>query len=102
MPDLTPGTTITISVTKVPAEPRHRKTIERLMRLQPSIQRTLTRVAKVRSRKNPVNQRGGRMWISRIAATRCVSAAKGATFSLRVTPQLIPDVKAISRFVSIA
>jgi predicted component of type VI protein secretion system len=102
MTDLTPGASITISVTKVPAEPRHRKTIERLMRLQPAVQRTLTRVAKARARKNPVNQRGGRMWVARIAATRCVKAAKGATFSLRVTPQIIPDVKAISRFVSIA
>ncbi len=102
MTELTPGTTVTISVIKVPREPRHRKTIERLMRLQPAIQRTLTRVARVRGRTNPVNQRGGRMWISRIAATRCVSASKGAKFSLRITPQIIPDVKAISRFVEIA
>ncbi|MSR28172.1 MAG: hypothetical protein EXS03_01170 [Phycisphaerales bacterium] len=102
MTDLIPGTTVTISVIKVPAQPRHRKTIERLMRLQPAIQRTLSRVARVRGRTNPVNQRGGRMWISRMAATRCVRAEKGAKFTLRVTPQIIPDVKAIMRFVEIA
>lgn len=102
MTALTAGTTVTISVKKVPQEPRHRKTIERLMRLQPAIQRTLTRVARQRGRDNPLNQRGGRMWTSRIPATRCVEAALGAKFKLRVTPQIIPDVKAIARFVEIA
>ena len=56
MTALIAGTTVTISVKKVPLEPRHRKTIERLMRLQPAIQRTLTRVARRRGRANPVNQ----------------------------------------------
>ncbi len=100
--ELIAGTTVTISVTKVPAQPKHRKTIERLMRMQPAIQRTLTRVAKARTRATPWNQRGGRMWASRLAATRCVGAALGAKFTLKVTPQIIPDVKAIQRFVEIA
>ena len=99
---LTAGKTVTISVTKLPAEAKHRKTIERLMRLQPSIQRTLTRVARERGRTNPENQRGGRMWISRIPATRCVRAEVGAKFTLRVTPKIIPDVMAVQRFIAVA
>ncbi len=99
---LTAGTTVTISVIKVPKEARHRKTIERLMRLQPAVQRTLTRVARERTRTTPWNQRGGRMWAARIAATRCVGAELGAKFQLKVTPKIIPDVLAIARFVSIA
>ncbi len=102
MTALIAGKTVTISVKKVPLEARHRKTIERLMRLQPAIQRTLTRVARRRGRENPVNQRGGRMWISHIPATRCVAAEKGAQFSLRVTPKIIPDVLAVQRFIEIA
>ncbi len=102
MTALTAGTTVTISVKKVPLEPRHRKTIERLMRLQPAVQRTLTRVARRRGRDNPLNQRGGRMWVSRIPATRCVGAELGAKFTLRVTPKIIPDVLAVQRFLEIA
>ena len=102
MTALTAGKTVTISVLKVPAAPRHRKTIERLMRLQPAVQRTLTRVAKRRGRENPRNQRGGRMWTSRIPATRCVSASLGATFPLKVTAKIIPDIQAVSRFIKIA
>ncbi len=101
MTALIPGKTVTISVKKVPVEARHRKTIERLMRLQPAVQRTLTRIARKRGRDNPLNQRGGRMWISRIPATRCVGAELGAKFTLRVTPKIIPDVMAIQRFVEI-
>jgi len=102
MTALTAGKTVTISVLKMPAAPRHRKTIERLMRLQPAVQRTLTRVAKRRGRENPRNQRGGRMWTSRIPATRCVSASLGATFPLKVTAKIIPDIQAVSRFIKIA
>ncbi|MSR44147.1 MAG: hypothetical protein EXS15_02155 [Phycisphaerales bacterium] len=102
MTALIAGKTVTISVTSVPKEPRHRKTIERLMRLQPAVQRTLTRVARKRGRDNPLNQRGGRMWVSRIPATRCVGAELGAKFTLRVTPQIMPDVMAVSRFLEIA
>ncbi len=101
MTALIAGKTVTISVKKVPVEARHRKTIERLMRLQPAVQRTLTRIARKRGRDNPLNQRGGRMWISRIPATRCVGAELGAKFTLRVTPKIIPDVMAIQRFVEI-
>lgn len=99
---LTAGKTISISVKTLPAEPRHRKTIERLMRMQPAVQRTLTRVARKRGRDNPLNQRGGRMWVSRIPATRCVGAEVGAKFTLRVTPKIIPDVMAVARFLEIA
>jgi hypothetical protein len=101
MTALTAGKTVTISVLKVPVAPRHRKTIERLMRLQPAVQRTLTRVAKRRGRENPRNQRGGRMWTARIPATRCVSASLGATFPLKITAKIIPDVQAVSRFIKI-
>lgn len=99
---LTPGTTVTLRVKTVPSTAKARKTIERLMRLNPKVQRTLDRVATVRGRTNPLNQRGGRMWTSRIAATKCVSCAKGATFPLRITPQIMPDVASVSRYIEIA
>ena len=43
---LTPGSTVTLRVKTVPATAKARKTIERLMRLNPKAQRTLDKVAK--------------------------------------------------------
>lgn len=99
---LTPGTTVTLRVKTVPATAKARKTIERLMRLNPKAQRTLDKVAKVRGRTTPLNQRGGRMWASRIPATKCVGCEAGATFPLRITPQIIPDVASVGRYIEIA
>jgi hypothetical protein len=41
------------------------------------------------------------MWTARIPATRCVSASLGATFPLKITAKIIPDVQAVSRFIKI-
>ncbi|MSR18869.1 MAG: hypothetical protein EXS00_06860 [Phycisphaerales bacterium] len=99
MSDLTLGATVKFSIKSVPAAIKHRKTIHRLMRMQPSIQRILGRLAKIRDRKNDRHQRGGRIWTSRIKATQVLVVEKGATFAVRVTPQLIPDIKSVSRFL---
>ncbi len=98
---LTPGTTVTLRVKTVPTTAKGRKTIERLMRLNPKVQRTLDKVAKVRGRTTPLNQRGGRMWTARMKATKVVNLSKGASFSLFVTPQIVPDIKSVSKFVTV-
>ena len=100
--NLTPGTTVTLRVKTVPTTAKGRKTIERLMRLNPKVQRTLDKVAKVRGRTTPLNQRGGRMWASRMVATKCVNCEAGATFPLRITPQIMPDVASVGRYIEIA
>jgi hypothetical protein len=65
------------------------------------VQRVLTRIATARGRDNVVQQRGGRMWTARMKATKVVNLSKGASFSLFVTPQIVPDIKSVSKFVTV-
>ncbi|MDA0802401.1 MAG: hypothetical protein O2819_01395 [Planctomycetota bacterium] len=100
--DFTPGTTVTLAVTKVPAKVSHIKTLQRLMRMQPDIQRGLSKVAKARHRKNREQPRGGRIWVARIRATKLIRVAEGETFTLFVTPQIVPDLRAVSHYLKAA
>ncbi|MDA1007700.1 MAG: hypothetical protein O2800_01660 [Planctomycetota bacterium] len=97
--DFTPGTTVSLTITKVPVAEGHKKTLARLMRMQPDIQRGLTRVAKRRQHKNREQQRGGRIWTSRIRATKLVRVATGESFTLFVSPQIVSDLQAVASYV---
>ncbi len=97
---LAPNDTVTFAVASVPSRPAQRKTIERLMRMQPGIQRSLyKRARKRRQTDNVAHQRGGRMWMVRVSATKMVRAEIGQTFTIRVTPQIIPDIRSVERFL---
>jgi hypothetical protein len=37
-----------------------------------------------------------------MTATKCVGCEAGATFPLRITPQIMPDVASVSRYIEIA
>ncbi len=100
--DFTPGQTVSLSVIKVPSKVSHVKTLQRLMRMQPDIQRGLSRVAKARQGKNREQARGGRIWVARIRATKLVRVAPGETITLFVTPQIIPDLRSVSAYLQAA
>lgn len=100
--DFTPGSTVSLVVTKVPAKTSHVKTLERLLRMQPDIQSGLARVAKARQGKNREQQRGGRIWVARIRATKLVRVAPGAALTLFVTPQIVPDLRAVAAYLKAA
>lgn len=100
MAELASGSTVTFTIKSLPRTARQRKTLQRLMRLQPTVQRTLTRLAKVRGRKTPWTQRGGRLFARRRTPTKVVVPTVGATFTLRIAPQIIPDVKSVERYLS--
>lgn len=95
--DIAPGQTITFTVTRVPARIASRKTIRRLMRMQPHIQKGLRQLAKRRATvDNRDTARGGRIWIDRAKTTKLTYVKKGETFTLRVTPQIIPDIQSVA------
>ncbi|MFO0875068.1 MAG: hypothetical protein U0575_14000 [Phycisphaerales bacterium] len=98
---LSPQQTVTFTITSLPKNANGVKTLQRLMRLQPTIQRGLRRVATRRKRDdNDVHARGGRMWTSRVRVTKLVNPAVGETFTLRLTPQILPDVKSVEKYLS--
>ncbi len=103
MPDLiAPLQTLTFTVEKVPQRAAQVKTIERLMRLEPDRQRTLRRLQHRRKiYDNIVGIRAGRKWINRVRATKVTRVIPGETFTITVTPQVIPDLRSIEKFLKV-
>ncbi|MHC4218982.1 MAG: hypothetical protein ACYSU7_11065 [Planctomycetota bacterium] len=97
---IAPQKTVTFTVTTVPQRTAQRKTIERLMKMQPDIQRGLKlRARRRRQHDNIVDIRAGRKWIQRVRATKLARVETGQSFTLTLTPQIIPDVKSVERFL---
>lgn len=93
---------VTFTVTQLPRTEGGRKTLQRLMRMNPKTQRSLAKLSKTRMTKlNERRPRAGRIWLARVPATRLVQVAVGESFTLTMTPQLLPDVKSIERYVAV-
>ena len=75
-----PQRTVTFTVTKLPHGAAARKTIERLMRLQPEIQKELDRRAdRRRQKENVTRRRAGGMWTSRVRTVKLAHLKQGAS-----------------------
>jgi hypothetical protein len=97
---LTPQNTVTFTITKLPRREAQRKTIQRLMQIQPEVQKGLKALQKQRQQKdNRTYVRAGRPWTDRARATRLTRVEKGATFTLRLTPQIIPDLRSVEQYL---
>jgi hypothetical protein len=99
---IAPLKTVTFTVSKLPSGVGHLRTIERLMRMQPHLQKELKRRAmRRRQTDNRQTRRGGRIWIDRARAVKLAHCEAGQTFTLFLTPQIIPDVRSVERFLTI-
>ncbi|NNF42286.1 MAG: hypothetical protein HKN62_04425 [Phycisphaerales bacterium] len=97
---LAPQKKVTFTVNKMPRRAADVKTIQRLMRLQPEIRKGLKALQKRRRQKDNVTYiRAGVPWTNRAKATRLTRVEPGATFTLELTPQIIPDVKSVERYL---
>ncbi|MHC4834148.1 MAG: hypothetical protein ACYTFH_09730 [Planctomycetota bacterium] len=98
-----PSTTMTFTIVKAPKAEAARKTLVRLMQMQPEIKKGLSMLKVRRDREDNIKKiRGGRPWTSRAKAAKLVNVADGATFTLRVTPQIVPDLKSVGKYLSAA
>lgn len=98
--EVAPSKSYTFTVTSTPARVAQQKTIMRLMRMQTDIQRGLERLARRRKVVDNRNtNRAGRNWVSRVRPTKLVRAEKGQTFTLLVTPQIMPDLRSVKDFI---
>jgi hypothetical protein len=99
---IAPLRTVTFTVTKLPAGVGHVRTIERLMRMQPDLQKELRRRhMRRRQSDNRQTRRGGRIWIARAGAVKLVRCEAGRSFTLLITPQMIPDIRSVERFLTV-
>lgn len=100
MADVAPLKTITFTVKQVPQRTAQVKTIRRLMQMQRDVQRALDLRARLRRRED--NKRGirsGRIWVDRAKASKVVRVEPGETFTLTVTPQIMPDLESVKPFL---
>ena len=98
---IAPKKNITFTVTSVPKRDAQIKTIQRLMRMQVHIQQGLRHLA-IRRRQvdNVTTIRAGRPWTNRKKVTKLTPVQQGETFTLLITPQIIPDIKSVEKFLA--
>lgn len=93
---------VTFTVSRLPKTDRAKKTLARLMRMNPSTQAVLKRLADDRLRnRNVRSPRAGRIWTSRVAATKLVRVDLGESFTLTMTPQILPDVQSVGGYLTV-
>ena len=97
---IAPQKTVQFTITKVPRRAAERKTIDRLMRMQPAIQGGLRKLAQRRRRQDNVRYiRAGVAWINRARVTRLTRVEEGETFTLTITPQILPDLSSVQAYL---
>jgi hypothetical protein len=100
---IVPNTDLTFTIVKAPTRPAPRKTIERLMWMQPQVKKDLSMLQRVRKQKGiKYTIRAGRVWFDRPRATRTVRCEQGASFTLHVTPQLVNDLKSVAKYLDVS
>ena len=91
---------VTFTLTSVPRRAAERKTLDRLMRMEPGIVRGMKKLQKKRRMVDNVTTiRAGRKWTSRARVTRITHLVPGATFTISVTPQIEPDLKSVQKYL---
>ena len=100
---IAPNQEFTFTVERLPRAESQRKTLARLMRMQPSVKKSLRKLAQRRKREdNQKHQRGGRMWTARVKAPKLVTPERGASFTLYVSPQLLPDIQSVESCLKVS
>ncbi|MBL8880132.1 MAG: hypothetical protein JNG88_13520 [Phycisphaerales bacterium] len=99
--NITPNTTVVMTVTATPTREAGLKTIIRLARKDPSQQR----IQRHRKAKRPSWQewrRGGRFWHHQMRTEHGIRVARGASFKFRATTDVLRDLESIAQWVSVS
>lgn len=97
---LAPNKSFTFEIKKSPVAASKKKTLQRLMQMQPEVSRGLRKLSDRRKKfDNRDTNRGGRIWVDRAKASKLVRIEPGQTFTLRVTPQILPDIKSVEKYL---
>jgi len=98
---IVPKSEMTFTIATVPTRPAAKKTIERLMWMQGDKKRDLKMLQRRRKQKDIKHTvRAGRVWLDRPRATRTARCEIGASFTVRVTPQIVNDLKSVAQYLN--
>ncbi|MGD9689926.1 MAG: hypothetical protein AB7K52_09770 [Phycisphaerales bacterium] len=95
------GQSIKCTIAKAPRNAANRKTLERLMRLQPSVARGLRNAHRKRQQNLVVYNRGNRDWTKRESCGKIIKVAKGATWTMVYSVTLAPDLQSIADCIKV-
>ena len=99
---IVPNQQMTFTVTRAPRTAAAKKTLERLMGMQTSIQRGRKKLHTQRRLKDNVTYvRAGRKWVNRRRTTKLAVAEPGSSFTLHVTPHVVSDLRSVADCLSI-
>jgi hypothetical protein len=97
---IAPTKTVTFTITKAPRREAERKTIQRLMQMQPEARRGLKALQRKRRQTDNITYiRAGVWWTNRKRASRPFRPDVGESFTLRITPQIIPDLRSVEEYL---
>lgn len=99
--DITPNTNVTVEITARPTSRGARLTLERLFRKDPEIANTYRRFMEQRPSMRQ-KRRGGRWWTHRMQTKPNFEVAKGRSFTVRTTLDVVRDLQSVEKFVKVS
>jgi len=98
---LTLGQDVKLAITKRPKNVAGVKTLERLMRMDPSTVRGLRLAHKRRQQGLVVYNRGNRDWTKREECGKLVRVIAGQTWTLKITAEITRELKNVEAYVKL-
>jgi len=97
--DLKPGATVRVTINKIIKREAARKTLERLFMRDKDVRGPID--ARSKNFKEQPKRRGGQIWTKRPNKLH-PELEKGASATIRATPQHIRDLQSVEDFVDVA
>lgn len=99
--DIQPGSIVKVAITALPTSAAAEKTLIRLCRKDPQVERHHRR----QQAKRPSWERwrrGGKMWHHQMKTEPAVRVAPGAAYTIRATVDVLRDLQTVARFVDVS
>ena len=100
--EIAPGSKINVKVVKKPTSAAAAKTIVRLLSKDRGVKAENARLRRARKNHLDQKQRGGRFWDINVPKQEAVTADLGVEKTIVASPDVITDLKSVSKFVEVA
>jgi hypothetical protein len=96
------NTDVTCTIRSIPQRLAGRKTIQRLIQMDPAVAKVLRNLQGRRRRvDNKTYIRAGVAWTDRAKAARPARVELGHSFTIRVTPQIVADLNSVAAHLDV-
>ena len=98
---LKPGQSIKCTLTSAPRAEGNTSTLLRLVRLDPTAVKSLKRAHHLRQQRMTIYNRGNRDWVKRESCAKIATVAKGQSWTMSYSLDLLPDLKSVQKFIKV-